>query len=90
MYTRTTKIINESGLHARPASDFVRVAGKYQSNIKIGRTGSGSLANAKSIIFLLGLGLSQGTEVCIQAEGNDEIQAVDALIHLLETGFGEV
>jgi phosphocarrier protein len=90
MYTRTTKIVNESGIHARPASDFVQAAGKFKSDIEICRTDNKTFANAKSIIFLLSLGLSQDSEVCIRAEGSDEVQAVDTLINLIESGFGEV
>ena len=46
-------------------------------------------ANAKSIIFLLSLGLCQGEEVEITAKGDDEQEAVDALIALIDSGFGE-
>ena len=46
-------------------------------------------ANAKSIVMLLSLGLGQGTEVEITAKGEDEVEAVDALVALIETKFGE-
>lgn len=89
MTTKTTKIINKTGLHARPASDFVQAAGKFQADIRIKRVGDEEEANAKSIIFLLSLGLCQGEEVEICAEGEDEAEAVDQLIELINSGFGE-
>lgn len=89
MYTRTTVIINESGLHARPASDFIKTANRFTSKISIRKTDSGDACNAKSIVFLLAMGLARGMEVEISAEGADEAQAVDALIELIESGCGE-
>lgn len=89
MTKKTTKIINKTGLHARPASDFVQAAGKFQSDISIKRVGDEEEANAKSIIFLLSLGLCQGEEVEISADGSDEAEAVDQLVELIQSGFGE-
>lgn len=89
MTKKTTKIINKTGLHARPASDFVQAAGKFQSDISIKRVGDEEEANAKSIIFLLSLGLCQGEEVEISADGSDEAEAVDQLVKLIQSGFGE-
>lgn len=89
MYKRTTTIVNDTGLHARPASDFVKAAGKFESKIFIKRTGENEEANAKSIVFLLSLGLAKGTEVELYAEGSDEQLAVDSLVELIESGFGE-
>lgn len=89
MYRRTVTIQNQTGLHARPASDFVRCASGFKSRITIGRTGSEERANAKSIVMLLTLALVQGTEVEIEAKGEDETAAVDALVALIESGLGE-
>ena len=89
MYSRKATVINPTGLHARPASDFVKAAAKFASNILIKKAGTGKEANAKSIILLLSLGLSQGAEVELSAEGSDEKQAVDTLSDLIEGGFGE-
>lgn len=88
MYSRTTTIINETGLHARPASDFIKAASGYASDITIKKV-DGAPVNAKSIVLLLALGLSQGTQVEISATGADEQAAVDGLIALLDSGFGE-
>ena len=91
MYKRVTVISNPTGLHARPASDFIALAGKYESKIIIKRTqgDEDEEANAKSIINLLALGLCQGEEVEITAKGADETQAVDALVQLIDSRFGE-
>lgn len=90
MYKKNATILNKSGLHARPASDFVKEAGKFSSKITIRRLDEDEEANAKSIVFLLSLGIGQGVEVEISAKGDDEQQAVDSLVALIESGFGEL
>lgn len=89
MYSRKVTIQNRTGLHARPASDFIACASKFKSKITIKRVGEEDDANAKSIVMLLSLGLGQGTEVEITAKGEDEVEAVDSLVALIETKFGE-
>lgn len=86
MYTRDTQLLNKTGLHARPATLFVDTAKKYSSKIKIENLDDPSegAVNAKSVIMLLTLGLSCGTHVRISAVGDDEEEAVDALVHLIE------
>lgn len=89
MYKREATILNPTGLHARPASDFVKRAANFKSDITIGRVSSEKTVNAKSIVMLLTQALSKGTQVCVSAEGEDEKQAVDTLIELIESGFSE-
>lgn len=91
MYTKTTTVQNATGLHARPASDFIALASQFQSYIVIRRKGGeeDEDANAKSIVNLLALGLSQGEEVEIEANGEDEHKAVDSLVALIDSKFGE-
>ncbi len=91
MYTRQTTIANVTGLHARPASDFIAAANKFNSEITIRRLQGEDTeeANAKSIVHLLTLGLSQGDDVEIGAEGEDEQEAVDSLVALIDSKFGE-
>lgn len=89
MCEKTTSIINPSGLHARPASDFVKAASAYKSRITLTNLATGAAANAKSIVMLLTLGLACGTQVEISAEGEDETAAVEALVGLLDSGCGE-
>lgn len=87
MVVKRVNITNKSGLHARPASVLVAEAAKFKSNVKI-ICGEKSF-NAKSIILLLSAGLVCGTEIEIYADGEDEIQAVNTLVKLIESGFGE-
>lgn len=92
MYQRKTTIGNPTGLHARPASDFIACASKFDAKITIKRTSDvdgDEEANAKSIVNLLALGLCQGEDVTITAKGEDEKQAVDALVELIDSKFGE-
>ena len=88
MTKNTVEIINKTGLHARPASDFVLATKKYESRITICREG-GVPVNAKSVVRILAEGLGQGAKIEIAAEGADEEQAVAELTALVVSGFGE-
>ncbi len=90
MYEKTATIVNPTGLHARPASDFIACAKQFSSRIRIRRQGDEKSADAKSIIALLCLALKQGTVVELAATGEDEQAAVEALKALIEGGFGEI
>lgn len=83
MYCKEITVMNETGLHARPASDFVGLAGTFQSKIQLQRAGEEDKYNAKSIIMLLSLGLAQGERAVLTAEGEDEKDAVEALAALI-------
>ncbi len=87
MTSKETTILNATGLHARPASMFVQEAGKYKSEINIIK--GEKKINAKSIMGIMAGGLSKGTVVTIEAEGEDEVAAVDTLVALIESKFGE-
>lgn len=87
MVSREVTILNKTGLHARPASKFVQVANDFESEIFIEK-GSAKV-NAKSIMGVMTLGASMGTTVTLVAEGEDENKAIDALIELIESKFGE-
>lgn len=90
MIKRSTVIKNKTGLHARPAALFVRTASQFKSNITICRAEEKeSCVNAKNIISLLTLGLCQGDNVEVSTDGDDEQEAVDNLIALIDSGFGE-
>jgi phosphocarrier protein len=84
---------NKVGLHARPASLFVQAAAKYSSDIQVScqdpDTKELREANAKSILGVLTLGVFQGMEITIQADGDDEDQAVESLVELVKNNFGE-
>ncbi|MBW9150942.1 HPr family phosphocarrier protein [Clostridium estertheticum] len=84
---KTVRILNEQGLHARPASIFVKTASKFKSTVSIVH-GTG-VANAKSIINIMSLGLKKDEEIKIVTEGADEKEAMAALVSLVENKFGE-
>ena len=84
MYQKEITIKNESGLHARPASEFVNLAGTFRSRIELQRAGE-EVCNAKSIIMLLSLGLAQGERAILTACGEDEKEAVEALAGLVDS-----
>jgi len=75
----------------RAASEFVACAAQYKSDITIRGADDedDDAVDAKSIVLLLTLGLGQGAEAVISAEGEDETEAVDAMIALIESKFGE-
>jgi len=81
------KILNKQGLHARPASVFVKTASKFKSTVSVVH-GNG-VVNAKSIINIMSLGLKKGEEIKIITEGIDEIEAMKVLVSLVESKFGE-
>lgn len=75
-------IESKSGLHARPASTLVALAQKFESEIQLEKNGNS--INGKSIIGILGLGVSMGDKITIIAEGTDEEIAVEALVKLVQ------
>ncbi len=90
MITRSVVISNKSGLHARPASEFVSLAKEYKSRVWIKvLPDSMEEIDAKSILQILTSGLVAGTCISISAEGPDEIDAVNSLVELVANRFGE-
>tara|TARA_B100000029_G_scaffold468214_2_gene505028 strand:- start:1111 stop:1473 length:363 start_codon:yes stop_codon:yes gene_type:complete len=85
--TRDLVVQNKLGLHARPASMFVKLATKFESEIFVIK--DGEEVNGKSIMGLMMLAAGQGTALTICAEGNDAQQAIDELEQLLNTNFEE-
>ena len=83
----SAEIVNKLGLHARAAAKLTHLAGNYQCDIWISR--SGRRVNAKSIMGVMMLAAGQGTSVLIEAEGADAEQAIAALTTLIAEKFGE-
>jgi phosphocarrier protein HPr len=79
---RQFTVRSELGLHARPAGRFVSLAGRFQSEIFVGR--NGEWVNGRSVLSILSLAASQGTLLSVRAEGVDAEAAVAALGALLE------
>jgi phosphotransferase system HPr (HPr) family protein len=89
MVEDTVVVINRLGLHARAAAELVRTANRFSSQVRIERLDKSATADAKSILSVLMLAASRGTELRLIAEGTDEAEAVCALTDLIASGFGE-
>ncbi len=87
MYKKTVEIKNTLGIHARPASEIVKRASKFKSNISIEK--DGMEVNAKSIMGILMLACEQGSKITIVADGEDEKEAVENIVELVENKFYE-
>ena len=77
MEKREFKVIAGTGIHARPAPLLVQAASKFSSDINLEY--SGKSVNLKSIMGVMSLGVGQGSEISISAEGDDEKEAIDAI-----------
>ncbi len=87
MISRETKIINKLGLHARAAAKFVTMASQYSCDVKLVLKGQN--VNGKSIMGVMMLAASQGTNLTLITDGDDESTAIDALNELINNRFGE-
>lgn len=82
-------VTNRLGLHARAAARLVRTASQYRSTVVIERADGSASADAKSILSVLMLAASRGTELRATADGADEREALGAVCALITSGFGE-
>ena len=87
MITKEAVIINQVGLHARPATFFIQKANEFKSSIWIEK--DERRVNAKSLLGVLSLGIVKGTTVTLVADGADEQEAIDTLTALINSDFSE-
>lgn len=87
MIERTATVTNPLGLHARPAAQLVKLANSFTSEIQLVK--EGVPVNGKSIMGVMILAAECGSSITVRAEGADAEAAVDALIRLVSSGFGE-
>jgi phosphocarrier protein HPr len=87
MPEREVKIINKLGIHARPAAEIVKTAGKFKSSITIVR--DDLEVNAKSIMGVMMLAAENGATIALRAVGDDAEAALDALAAVIANKFGE-
>lgn len=81
---------HEVGLHARPAAEFVKLAATFPCDIQIRNlTTEANPVNAKSILSVLTLGVNQGHRIQIDADGEQQNEALEAIKALIESNFGE-
>ena len=87
MQQRRLTIVNRLGLHARAAVKLVTLCSKYVSDIVL--VANGRRANARHLIAILLLSAGMGVQVSVEASGPDEMEAINAVTRLINTGFGE-
>jgi phosphocarrier protein HPr len=85
---RQLTITNKIGLHARPAALFVQTAARFKDT-RVEVVKDGMIRDAKSILNVLTLGVSQGTTITVRADGPQADEAVAALTELVDRDFGE-
>ncbi len=83
---RRVTVINELGLHARPAAEFVKLASRFESEIRLAK--DGEAVNGKSIMGVMTLAAECGAELTLRADGSDAEAAVTALEELVANEFG--
>ena len=83
METKSFLIIDETGIHARPATILVRTATKFDSDIELEY--NSKKVNLKSIMGVMSLGVGKGAEVTIYADGKDEAEAIEAISETLSS-----
>ena len=87
MVSEIVKIVNPTGLHLRPAGNLCREAMKYKSKITFEY--DGNIANAKSVLSVLGACIKSGDEINLICEGEDEEEALIAITQYIKDGLGE-
>lgn len=85
---REVEIVNRAGMHARPAAEFVKIAGRFAADIRVEK--DGLEVNGKSIMGVLMLAAERGSRLRLSAKGRDAEAAVDALSDLVGRGFEEM
>ena len=89
MIRQSVLVSNKLGLHARAAAKLVRLASRFSSEIHLSREDANQQIDSKSILGVLMLAASKGTRLVITIEGQDEVEAVEAIRGLFEEKFGE-
>lgn len=87
MVSKTVKIVNEQGLHMRPAGVFAKEMTKFSSSVTL--DAAGKKINAKSVMLIIAACIKCGAEVTVECDGADENEALAKAVELIESGFGE-
>ena len=87
MQQRDVEIVNKLGLHARPSAKLTQLASGFKSDVFMTR--KGRRINAKSIMGVMMLAAAKGSTITLETEGDDEVEAINALAELISSGFGE-
>jgi phosphocarrier protein len=89
MIQQSVLVVNKLGLHARAAAKLVRLTSRFSSDVFISREDANQQIDSKSILGILMLAASKGTRLIFSIEGNDEVEAGNAIRQLFENKFGE-
>lgn len=87
MLEQTVTIVNKVGLHARPAALLVQTAGDFAGEVLLVK--DDKTYNAKSILAIMSAGIKQNDSIVVRINGDGEVQAMEAVIALIKSGFGE-
>jgi len=87
MTSQAVTVVNQLGMHARAAAKFVHLAARFDAKVRVAR--DRREMDGKSIMGILLLAAARGSTITISADGADERDAVDALVALVRSGFGE-
>lgn len=87
MIQKEVTITNSTGLHARPATFFIQKANTYRSSVWVVK--DDRRVSAKSLLGVLSIGIAKGMTITLVADGEDENEAIDGLVELIETGFND-
>lgn len=82
------RVVNAQGLHARPISSFVQLCSRFGAKVEV--RGPGGVADGHSVLSMMSLAAARDSELQITARGADAESALEALVELVRTGFGEV
>ena len=87
MLQQDVEITNKLGLHARASAKLSQIANQFKSEVNLGR--NGNKVNAKSIMGVMMLAAAKGTTIAIETDGPDEVDAMHAVLTLINDKFGE-
>jgi phosphocarrier protein HPr len=87
MQQRDVEIVNKLGLHARPSAKLTQLASSFNSQVFMAR--NGRRVNAKSIMGVMMLAAAKGSTITVETDGDDEMEAIEALVDMIASGFGE-
>ena len=92
MKSSAVTVVNQAGLHARAASKLAALSARFAAELRLGVVSDGNktkTVDAKSVLSLMMLEAGKGSELQVQADGADEEEALQAVVHLVASGFGE-
>jgi len=87
MTKKTVTVVNKLGLHARPSAMLVTAASRFEAEVFLSK--DSLRVNGKSIMGVMMLAAEKGSELVIEADGPDELEAAEAVAKVVESGFGE-